>query len=53
MPVPPLSSASTLVPTAVLKSVIAVLGTAMFTSAAAVNCPCAFTVNVGTFVALP
>ena len=53
IPVPPLNSASTLAPTALLKSVICELGIAMFTSAAAVNCPCAFTVKVGIAVALP
>ena len=38
---------------AVSKSVTCELGIAIFTSAAAVNCPCAFTVNVGIAVALP
>ena len=36
-----------------LKSVICELGTAMFTSAASINCPCAFTLYVGIAVALP
>ena len=53
MPSPPVNSASTLAPTALLKSVICELGIAMVASAAAVNCPCAFTVNVGITVALP
>ena len=44
IPVPPVSSASTLAPTAVLKSVICELGIAMATSAAASNCPLLFTV---------
>ena len=52
-PSPPANSASTLAPTALLKSVICELGIAMVASAAAVNCPCAFTVNVGITVALP
>ena len=44
IPVPPLSSASTLDPTALLKSVICELGIAIVVLVAVVNCPCAFTV---------
>ena len=53
IPVPPLNSASTLAPTALLKSVICELGIAMLTSDADVICPWAFTATCGTAVALP
>ena len=53
LPSPPVSVTLKVASTAVVKSVICVCGIAMFSFAAAVNCPCAFTVNVGIAVALP